>query len=98
MATDSPHNEIGSSHRTVDASLDRSKGESVIVNASGHVQEVERNFSLISTCAVGLTVGNVWPGTSQIIGYKLRKPLKYADSRLLAVGGAIVSFQFEVKH
>ncbi|KAK6073144.1 amino acid permease [Seiridium cupressi] len=31
------------------------------VNASGHTQELERNFSLISLAGVGLVVGNVWP-------------------------------------
>lgn len=43
---------------------DDSVGESIIVNASGHIQEVERNFGLLSICSVGLTVGNVWPGKS----------------------------------
>lgn len=32
-----------------------------LVNASGHTQELERNFSLISLAGVGLVVGNVWP-------------------------------------
>lgn len=32
-----------------------------LVNASGHIQEVDRNFSLLSLTGVGLTVGNVWP-------------------------------------
>lgn len=31
-----------------------------LVNASGHRQEVERNFSLISICAVAITTGNTW--------------------------------------
>ncbi|EGC41688.1 choline transporter [Histoplasma capsulatum var. duboisii H88] len=30
------------------------------VNASGHKQELERNFSLISICAIGITTGNSW--------------------------------------
>ncbi|TKW48686.1 Choline transport protein [Colletotrichum tanaceti] len=33
----------------------------VAINASGHVQELERNFSLLSLAGVGLVVGNVWP-------------------------------------
>ncbi|TLS22525.1 uncharacterized protein PpBr36_09862 [Pyricularia pennisetigena] len=33
----------------------------VLINASGHVQELPRNFSLISLAGVGVTVGNVWP-------------------------------------
>lgn len=31
-----------------------------VVNASGHRQEVERNFSLLSICAVAVTTGNTW--------------------------------------
>lgn len=31
-----------------------------LVNASGHRQEVERNFGLISICAVAVTTGNTW--------------------------------------
>ena len=31
------------------------------VNASGHVQELNRNFSLVSLAGVGLVVGSVWP-------------------------------------
>ncbi|KAF2091304.1 amino acid transporter [Saccharata proteae CBS 121410] len=31
-----------------------------VVNASGHVQELERNFSVLSACAVGICVGNTW--------------------------------------
>jgi choline transport protein len=31
-----------------------------IVNASGHVQELDRNFNLLSIIAVGVVVGNVW--------------------------------------
>lgn len=30
------------------------------VNEAGHVQEVERNFSLISICSVGIVTGNTW--------------------------------------
>ncbi|KAK2018112.1 amino acid permease [Colletotrichum eremochloae] len=33
----------------------------VAINASGHVQTLERNFSLLSLAGVGLVVGNVWP-------------------------------------
>lgn len=30
------------------------------INETGHVQEVERNFSLFSICSVGLVTGNTW--------------------------------------
>ncbi|KAF2859427.1 amino acid transporter [Piedraia hortae CBS 480.64] len=32
-----------------------------IVVATGHIQELNRNFSLLSLAGVGLSVGNVWP-------------------------------------
>lgn len=32
-----------------------------LINASGHTQELQRNFSLLSLAGVGLVVGNVWP-------------------------------------
>lgn len=31
-----------------------------LVNASGHRQELDRNFGLISICAVAVTTGNTW--------------------------------------
>jgi hypothetical protein len=37
---------------------DQYQGE--LVNASGHRQELERNFSLLSICAVAVTTGNTW--------------------------------------
>jgi choline transport protein len=30
------------------------------VNEAGHVQELERNFSLFSICSVGIVTGNTW--------------------------------------
>lgn len=30
------------------------------INASGHVQELDRNFSLLSITAVGIVTGNTW--------------------------------------
>lgn len=33
----------------------------VLINASGHVQELSRGFNLLSLAGVGLVVGNVWP-------------------------------------
>lgn len=32
-----------------------------LINASGHIQELQRNFSLISLIGLGIVVGNVWP-------------------------------------
>lgn len=31
-----------------------------VVNASGHVQELDRNFNFISICSVGIVTGNTW--------------------------------------
>ncbi len=32
-----------------------------LINASGHIQEVDRNFGLVSLTGYGLVHGNVWP-------------------------------------
>lgn len=49
--------------------LFRRDGESVAeaggvpgeINETGHIQEVERNFSPMSVCSVGIVVGSTWP-------------------------------------
>ena len=51
----------------VDASIGEVSEE---FNASGHKQELERNFSLLSLCAIGITTGNVWAALGgSIVGY-----------------------------
>lgn len=35
--------------------------QEVLINASGHTQELPRSFSLVSLAGVGVTVGNAWP-------------------------------------
>lgn len=40
------------------AAEERSQEE--LVNPSGHKQELQRNFSLLSICAVAITTGNTW--------------------------------------
>lgn len=30
------------------------------INETGHIQELERNFSLFSICSVGIVTGNTW--------------------------------------
>lgn len=35
-------------------------GSEELVNASGHKQELDRQFSLLSICSVGITTGNTW--------------------------------------
>ncbi|EFW19980.1 hypothetical protein D8B26_003538 [Coccidioides posadasii str. Silveira] len=42
------------------SALEKSGPAEVVVNASGHKQELERNFSLLSICGVGITTGNTW--------------------------------------
>lgn len=39
-------------------------GSLIVVNASGHVQELDKNFNLASLIAVGITIGNVWPAAA----------------------------------
>jgi hypothetical protein len=41
----------------VDELAPRFMGE---VNETGHIQELERNFSLLSVCSVGIVTGNTW--------------------------------------
>ncbi len=44
------------------ADVQAADGEvSDLINASGHVQELDRNFSLLAAAGVGIVVGNVWP-------------------------------------
>ena len=31
-----------------------------LINASGHRQELDRTFSLLSICAIAVTTGNTW--------------------------------------
>ncbi len=38
-----------------------------LVNASGHMQELDRNFNLLTLAGVGLVVGNVWPAVGGAI-------------------------------
>ena len=38
-----------------------------LVNASGHIQEVDRNFGLVSLTGYGLVSGNVWPALGSTI-------------------------------
>jgi len=35
--------------------------EDEVINASGHKQEVERNFGIWSICGAGITTGSDWP-------------------------------------
>jgi choline transport protein len=39
---------------------DDSIGVGEVINASGHKQQLERQFSLLSICSIGITTGNVW--------------------------------------
>lgn len=44
-----------------DGAIDERIGdEDAPINASGHVQELDRNFSLLSITAVGIVTGNTW--------------------------------------
>ncbi|KAH9883809.1 amino acid permease [Xylariomycetidae sp. FL2044] len=43
------------------SSVDAAASTSVLVNASGHVQELKRHFDLLSLIGAGLLIGNAWP-------------------------------------
>lgn len=53
---DHPSAEVASSQRTPPE-----YASDEVLNASGHVQELSRNFSVLSLAGVGVSVGNVWP-------------------------------------
>jgi choline transport protein len=45
-------------------------GVGEVLNASGHKQELERQFSLLSICSIGITTGNVWAALGgSIVGF-----------------------------
>ncbi|KAF1995504.1 choline transport protein [Amniculicola lignicola CBS 123094] len=49
--------DAASVHTTGDVELQK---PDKTINASGHVQELERNYSLLSMCAVAIVIGNCW--------------------------------------
>jgi hypothetical protein len=51
---------LSSSEKSRPQDVEEAVGEGEVLNASGHKQELERNFSLLSICAIGITTGNVW--------------------------------------
>lgn len=44
-----------------DSKAERTTTEVTEVNASGHVQELDRHFGLLSIIGTGVTVGAAWP-------------------------------------
>ncbi|KUJ13959.1 choline transporter [Mollisia scopiformis] len=42
------------------SSANKNPTPEVLINASGHRQELERNFRLINICGLGITSGNTW--------------------------------------
>jgi choline transport protein len=40
--------------------FDDTVGVGEVLNASGHKQELVRQFNLLSICSIGITTGNVW--------------------------------------
>ena len=54
----------GDEKRAVDSDVtSSSRGDGPddgLINASGHRQELERNFSLVSMCSYAITAGNTW--------------------------------------
>lgn len=52
----------GIAHKNLEAeeSPIEDKADGDVVNASGHKQELQRNFGLLSICAIAVTTGNTW--------------------------------------
>jgi amino acid transporter len=64
MAEPSIHHDDNKQFRTTEEGFhhyESKPGDGEYVNASGHVQQLRRNFSLFSLAGIGLVVGNVWP-------------------------------------
>jgi hypothetical protein len=59
---------------TLKYDVDDDAGVSEIINESGHVQELDRQFGLLSICSIGITTGNVWAalGGSIVRAFVLR--------------------------
>ena len=47
-----------------------------LINASGHRQQLDRNFSLLSICSYAITAGNCWVSLGGTI---VRQPLTRPD-------------------
>jgi hypothetical protein len=56
-----------------------------LINASGHRQELDRNFGLINIVGLGLTTGNTWIaiGGSIVRFLLLNAPKMWEDTRLM---------------
>lgn len=48
-----------------------------LINPSGHKQELERNFSLLSLCAVAITTGNTWVAIGGSVVSHVREEMGY---------------------
>lgn len=47
--------------------VENSSAEYGEINASGHRQELRRNFNLLSICSAAVTTGNSWVGVGGTI-------------------------------
>lgn len=63
-----PSEKTDASEMSQEATL---SGSAEAINASGHKQELQRNFSLLNICGVGITTGNTWTA----IGGSIVSPL-----------------------
>ncbi len=68
---------------TEQAAVSVEKGE--LINASGHVQQLDRNLNLFMSASLGLVDGNVWPavgGSILVAIFNARPPGKF-DARAI---------------
>ncbi|KAF2676993.1 amino acid transporter [Lentithecium fluviatile CBS 122367] len=54
------HEDDKKEQSTASQPSDDNVGVGEVLNASGHKQELERQFSLLSICSIGITTGNQW--------------------------------------
>lgn len=60
MADDLPVKNDPSTAVDSSAASGENPSDGTLINVSGHKQELQRNFGLISLCGLGITSGNTW--------------------------------------
>ena len=69
-----------------------SLGQATLLNVSGHKQELQRNFGLISLCGLGITSGNVWIA----LGGTIVCPSQFRVAALTNLMGRLLRYSTEV--
>jgi choline transport protein len=73
---------VSAPERIVDSNRVKNKGPGAdgLINASGHRQELDRNFHFINICGLGITSGNTLIAIGGSIVSSSRSPAKPEDN------------------